>query len=510
MKGADGWWAVKGLNKLLTTPNYSDSWLNECFAWDRLSDAKLESHITKIATQNDIPALLDILSDECKTQLGSACAGWGACYGDNGWAQISFAAANRLVNTVKEFYSISKQAADKKAVNTYKTTKISMYSDGIAENSPFDLINDLWEINEIIFQQPIPYTGVNTYNVWDFLGNVFWGMNSKDAYENAVYPSYPFPEDSESDDDDSSPSWSQVPTHPVTEEPICVDGKNRSGLDESIFHDILVRNKPKTNQKQDGTNHTTTAAWSQSGRTYDPLSGISDIPSSYAKVNDNSIWPCTTYFCITVDFITNTYPLFTSGSDLSIESIVKRSNEHIRKFAGTSLIQSNMTINNFQIGLKDLNLPDIFHVWIVVTHKPVPMIDLVDEEREDHKEEDLKAKNLLENYYKNMGLEYQRQNDLSIFLWKEKEQKEILDSIERATIEAEILHNQRLRQEAMLADMNAYVDQMIDQKIIEDDADEFYNRFVEIAGFSRAIKDYTVTLNGIVKGMNNIPQSGPN
>gem|GEM_PF-6396414 len=92
------------------------------------------------------------------------------------------------------------------------------------------------------------------------------------------------------------------------------------------------------------------------------MSGISDIPSSYAKVNDNSIWPCTTYFCITVDFITNTYPLFTSGSDLSIESIVKRSNEHIRKFAGTSLIQSNMTINNFQIGLKDLNLPDIFHV----------------------------------------------------------------------------------------------------------------------------------------------------
>jgi len=32
-----------------------------------------------------------------------------------------------------------------------------MYSDGIEENSPFDLVSDLEEINSIIFEEFIPY-----------------------------------------------------------------------------------------------------------------------------------------------------------------------------------------------------------------------------------------------------------------------------------------------------------------------------------------------------------------
>ncbi|MDR0771825.1 MAG: hypothetical protein LBF15_01910 [Candidatus Peribacteria bacterium] len=47
---------------------------------------------------------------------------------------------------------------------------------------------------------------------------------------------------------------------------------------------------------------------------------------------------------------------------MSIEDIIARSNEHLKIFAGTSLVQSKMTTNNFQLGLKDLNLPDIFHI----------------------------------------------------------------------------------------------------------------------------------------------------
>jgi hypothetical protein len=34
---------------------------------------------------------------------------------------------------------------------------------------------------------------------------------------------------------------------------------------------------------------------------------------------------------------------------MSIEDILSRSNEHLKKFAGTSLIQSKMTINNFEL-----------------------------------------------------------------------------------------------------------------------------------------------------------------
>jgi len=40
-----------------------------------------------------------------------------------------------------------------------------MYSDGIEENSPFDLVLDLEEINSIIFEESIPYDGVNNFDL---------------------------------------------------------------------------------------------------------------------------------------------------------------------------------------------------------------------------------------------------------------------------------------------------------------------------------------------------------
>jgi len=179
-----------------------------------------------------------------------------------------------------------------------------------------------------------------------------------------------------------------------------------------------------------------------------------------------------------------------------------------------------MTINNFQIGLKDLNLPDLFHVGVVVTHKPVPMLNLIDKNvsdepkngsdeskgRADHQEEDTKAKNLLENYYTNLGLDYKRQNDLSFFLTSEKEQKEILDRVEHPMVAVETLHNTRLQYEHDLAQTNAYIDRMIESKILEDDVDEVYNRFIEIQRFTYAMKEFTINLNSIVREMNKIPQ----
>jgi uncharacterized protein YbjT (DUF2867 family) len=40
-----------------------------------------------------------------------------------------------------------------------------MYSDGVEENSPFDLMTDLNEIDQIIFESDIPYDGVNQENL---------------------------------------------------------------------------------------------------------------------------------------------------------------------------------------------------------------------------------------------------------------------------------------------------------------------------------------------------------
>ncbi|HIE44937.1 MAG TPA: hypothetical protein EYP87_01890 [Flavobacteriaceae bacterium] len=60
----------------------------------------------------------------------------------------------------------------------------------------------------------------------------------------------------------------------------------------------------------------------------------------------------------------------------SIQSIVEKSNEHLKKFANSSLIQSKMTTNNFELGLRDLNLSDIFSFGLVVTKKTPPILNL--------------------------------------------------------------------------------------------------------------------------------------
>gem|GEM_PF-6243130 len=81
-------------------------------------------------------------------------------------------------------------------------------------------------------------------------------------------------------------------------------------MNDSAFIDIVTRNKPGLVKDKDDTNSTSTSAYPGGEIEYEPLSDIANIDSNYAKVNDNSVWPCTSYFCITIEFITNTYPLF--------------------------------------------------------------------------------------------------------------------------------------------------------------------------------------------------------
>jgi len=46
----------------------------------------------------------------------------------------------------------------------------------------------------------------------------------------------------------------------------------------------------------------------------------------------------------------------------------------------------------------DLNLPDIFHMAILIETKPIPIFKLEDKDKKD--ETEFAAKNLVEKYYK--------------------------------------------------------------------------------------------------------------
>jgi len=56
-----------------------------------------------------------------------------------------------------------------------------------------------------------------------------------------------------------------------------------------------------------------------------------------------------------------------------------------------------MSTNQFEIGLKDLNMPDIFHMGFQISTKPIPILNIEDKSKKD--ETEYSAKNMLEAYY---------------------------------------------------------------------------------------------------------------
>jgi len=78
----------------------------------------------------------------------------------------------------------------------------------------------------------------------------------------------------------------------------------------------------------------------------------------------------------------------------SIQSIVEKSNEHLKKFVNTSLIQSKMTTNNFELPLRDLKLSEIFSFGMVITKKTPPILNLEKNEEKSADENPLSAKNI--------------------------------------------------------------------------------------------------------------------
>jgi len=60
----------------------------------------------------------------------------------------------------------------------------------------------------------------------------------------------------------------------------------------------------------------------------------------------------------------------------------------------------------------------------------------------------------------------------------------------------------------MIALENNYLSEtVIDKKILEEDVSDFYNQFTELETFTKAMMDYTMNLNAIIKNMRSIPIS---
>jgi len=101
---------------------------------------------------------------------------------------------------------------------------------------------------------------------------------------------------------------------------------------------------------------------------------------------------------------------------MSIEKIIARAGKHLEKPANTSLTQRKMTTNNFELGSIIKNLPDMLRGFgMEVQSKPIPILDLENENSDVPEGDIYEIENMIAAYYKNSGLDYERANDLSIF-----------------------------------------------------------------------------------------------
>ena len=308
------------------------------------------------------------------------------------------------IEIFNKHYANSLKDSTEKTKQIYKINNIWLYTDWMLENSSFDLVNDIVEINEIIFSN-------NTDFTWE-------------------------------DDVDI----------------------------ESVLD------------------------WTST----------SSSPSAYQKTTDNSEWPCQDFFCIIIDFITYDWPSWSEENENTIQFLINRSNEHLKNIVFWSLSQAKMTTDLFELWLKDLSLPDIFHLSVQVSYKPIPILDI--EEAWKKNEDEFSAKWLLEKYYKNNSLDYKRRNDINLLKKSEEEKKSVLNSenlaiwnVKNKYYEYQEWHQKTEKKKVEL--LNKSIDKKVSYWLTEN----FEKQYTELEKFSLEIHDYTENLLSILKAMLDIP-----
>lgn len=235
-----------------------------------------------------------------------------------------------------------------------------------------------------------------------------------------------------------------------------------------------------------------------------------DPKQDYKKLNDNKVFPCNNFFCIDIEFKTIAWG-FWSGWDPSIEFLVKRSNKHLKKFVNSSLSQAKMSINNFELSLKDLQLPDMFHLWFQISYEPVPMLylnkDLTTGEDKETNQDDqeLKLQSQLEKYYKANWMDYNMRNDLSSFNQIERKSQATFNSSAGSADEMrQKIEQLKEYQDKSLSELDS-LRTTVEEKVRYEMNWDIERQMKEVERFNRAMNDYITNLEAILNEMIKIP-----
>jgi hypothetical protein len=286
-----------------------------------------------------------------------------------------------LLNCVREVIKDDYTRVVNEAAQESKTLSsiggLGLYTDGSIENSSFDLMKDLEQIHDIIFSKELPYTG-SPNNSKNSVGAFFANPPRSIAEGLTQWASLT----DRLSRDLADAGW-QLPTtasNPITSTatgtvlaPACASGSSSiGGLDSNLLNDLY-------GQAAFGNNGGS-AIGGVDLEQY-PLLGGSAAPTSGAPAgggggSGGTKVKCTGFFCIDVEFIQYNESLLGGGKTYTIQSVLEQNFKIVTQFAGSSFTQAKHTNNFFELLLKNLDLPGMSHIGVVVSSLPAPILNL--------------------------------------------------------------------------------------------------------------------------------------
>ena len=489
----------ENINKLL-----KEKWINDCF------ESWVNTRVIDGIVNWDINILIKNLKKEKKCWYNTK---------TKKFDSLNSKEISTLINEVSKIKSKYQNKAEQKAKAIYEISRIWIYSDWSIQNSPFDLIKDIQDIDKIIFSEDIEYQWDNNSFLNDLLkkdlNKAIYNSpnnfieNKKDSTKNNTIDSWKI-KDHKSDGNIVIKSYLELDWNDY----VC---KTINNLESWLNSDSLSALENSLNGNSDISFSFNYWSWwhlklPDSNKITIP--DLNDTSSffwlwSYNKINDNNSWQCNQFFCIVIDFIINKHNALGYASDKSIENVLKTSNKHLKKAANTSLVQSKMSTNNFEMSLRDLDLPWMFHMWFIITKKAPPILNLENilwksEINKISKNSDF-INSILRSKYKSFWLDYDSANNINKFLHKEKELLWIIHSLENPSTRAENLKNRYWEILILETQIENYETNKLSKNINNDILKEFDIEFTELEQFSSNIVDYANNIDILIKNLKEIP-----
>jgi hypothetical protein len=170
-----------------------------------------------------------------------------------------------------------------------------------------------------------------------------------------------------------------------------------------------------------------------------------------------------------------------------------------------------MSTNNFEMIFKNLDFASIFHMWIVVTYKAPPILNLkkITWEKENKQVKRLNnstiVKNSLRAKYKIYWLDYDSANNINKFLNKDQKALSIISSLENSVTRVELLDNRYQKILDLGEEIRNYKTSKLSKDINNDILKEFNIEFTELEQFSNNLVDYANKTDILIRNLKDIP-----